>query len=82
MEQNKTFNAGMQVGLTLFTLLGFFLISLKLPQYGLLVNLVAQIFWLYSSYRAWREANQFGIFVTTILITVTIVYGVVNYWVL
>jgi hypothetical protein len=60
--------------------LGFLLTSLKLPQYGLAANLASQIFWLYSAYKAWREAKQIGIFITTILILLILLGGVVNYW--
>jgi hypothetical protein len=81
MQKDKPyFNAFMQVGLVGFTLTGFLLTSFKLPQYGLLINLASQFFWIYSSYKAWREANQIGIFITTMCITLIIVWGVVNYW--
>ena len=76
------FNMAMQAGLVFFTMLGFLLTAMKLPQYGLLSNLFAQIFWLYSSYKAWKEANQFGIFLNTILILIILLYGVTNYWIL
>jgi len=76
----KTLNNLAQFGLMFFTLLGFLLTSLKLPEYGLLAALVSQIFWFYSSYKAWRQADQFGIFINTIFITLTIIYGVINYW--
>jgi hypothetical protein len=46
------FNTFMQVGLTIFTITGFLFTSMKMPEYGLLFNLVAQIFWLYSSWKA------------------------------
>ncbi len=72
----------MQVGLIGFTMLGFLLTSFKLPQYGLLSNLVSEIFWLYSAHKAWKQANQVGIFITTIFITLIIIWGVINYWVL
>ena len=82
MEENKylTWNSIAQVCLVGFTMLGFLLIALKLPQYGLLANLVAEIFWIYSSYKAWKEANQIGIFINTIFITLIIIWGIVNYW--
>jgi hypothetical protein len=82
MSDGKWFNAFMQVGLIGFTMLGFLLTSLKMPQYGLVANLISEIFWLYSSYRAWKEANQIGIFITTIAITIILISGVINYWVL
>ena len=71
----------MQAGLVIFTMLGFLLTAMKFPQYGLLSNLFAQIFWLYSSYKAWKEANQIGIFINTILILLILMYGVANYWI-
>jgi hypothetical protein len=74
------FNSFVQIGLTLFTVLGYFLISFKLPQYGLLVTLLAQFFWFYASYRAWKDANQISIFITTIFITISVIIGIVNYW--
>ena len=79
-QDNWLFNVFMQVGLIGFTMLGFLLTALKYPQYGLVANLLSEIFWIYSSYRAWKEANQIGIFITTIFITLILMYGVVNYW--
>jgi hypothetical protein len=73
-------NIVMQIGLVAFTALGFLFTSMKLPHYGVAANLVGQIFWLYSSYRAWREADQIGIFILTIGITLILLYGVANYW--
>ena len=78
----SAFDIAIQVGLVGFTALGFALTSFKLPQYGLPANLVAQFFWIYSSWIAWRQANQIGIFIVTIVMTVIIVIGVLNYWVL
>ena len=79
-KNNSVLNLLVQVGLISFTAFGFLLTSLKMPQYGLVANLVAQIFWLYSSYRAWREADQIGIFLATIFITLILTIGVFNYW--
>ena len=70
----------MQAGLTIFTLLGVLFTSLKLPQYGLILILISEIFWLYSSYKAWKEARQIGIFLTTLVYTVIVIVGVINYW--
>ncbi|PIT91143.1 hypothetical protein COU17_01950 [Candidatus Kaiserbacteria bacterium CG10_big_fil_rev_8_21_14_0_10_49_17] len=79
-RQYFNWNTIVQVGLVGFTTLGFLLTALKLPEYGLLVALISEVFWLYSSYRAWKEANQIGIFITTIVITLILIMGVVNYW--
>ena len=80
IKKYLTLNILMQAGLIGFTALGFLLTSLKMPQYGLPANLIAQTFWLYSSYRAWHEADQIGIFIATIFITLILVVGVINYW--
>lgn len=77
-----SFNAITQICLTLFTVLGFLLTSFKLPQYGVIAALISEVFWLYSSYQAWKNANQIGIFITTIFITITLIFGVINYWIL
>ncbi len=75
-------NTGMQIGLIVFTMAGALLTSLKAPEYGVAASLIAQIFWLYSSYKAWKEADQMGIFITTIMMTIILIYGVINYWIL
>ncbi len=79
MSKNSS-NTIMQAGLICFTMLGFLLTAFKLPQYGLVANLVSEFFWVYSSYKAWKEAKQIGIFITTILLTIIILGGVINYW--
>lgn len=76
------FNTLAQILLVLFTVLGFLLTALKLPQYGLISNLVAQVFWLYSSCKAWKEANQIGMFINTLIITLIVIGGIINYWIL
>ena len=81
MKKYLTFNNLAQIGLVLFTMIGFLLTALKLPQYGLIFNLFAQIFWLYSSYKGWKNANQIGMFINTILITAIVLWGIINYWI-
>ena len=75
-----TWNSIAQVCLVVFTMAGFLLTSLKMPQYGLIAALISEIFWLYASYKAWKEANQIGIFINTIIITIIVTVGVINYW--
>lgn len=82
MKKYLTINNIAQVSLVLFTLLGFLFTSLKMPQYGLIFNLISQVFWLYSAYKAWKKADQIGIFINTLLITAILIYGVINYWLL
>jgi hypothetical protein len=79
-KKKDKFNIFIQFGLITFTVLGYILISLKLPAYGLIAALVSEIFWLYSSYKAWKNANQIGMFINTIIITITVAYGIINYW--
>jgi hypothetical protein len=66
-------NILMQIGLVVCTGLGFLLTSLKQPHYGVIANLIGQVFWVYSSYRAWREADQIGIFISTVVITLILI---------
>ena len=80
MSKKPLFNAFMQIGLVGFTMFGFALTAFKLPQYGLISNLISEVFWMYSSYRAWKEADQIGVFITTLCITVIIIGGIINYW--
>jgi hypothetical protein len=79
ISQSST-NTLAQIGLVVFSVLGYLLTSLKLPEYGLIAVLVSEVFWLYSSYKAWKEANQIGIFIVTVIITVIVLFGVINYW--
>lgn len=76
----RIWNGIVQVCLPLTTMLGFILISAKQPGYGVAVSLFSQIFWLYSSYKAWKTAGQMGIFINTIIATMIFAYGVLNYW--
>jgi len=82
MQKYLTFNNLAQVCIVSFTMLGFLLTALKLPQWGLVSNLIAQPFWQYSSYKSWKNADQIGAFITTSMITVILLLGVINYWIL
>ena len=79
-EPTSVFDKITQVLLPVFTILGFLLTSLKKPAFGLIFNLVAEIFWIYASWQAWKKAGQIGILVTTVFITIIVGYGVINYW--
>lgn len=78
--QKSNFNTTAQFMLPFFTLSSILLISFKQPQWGLITNLIAQIFWLYSGWKAWKEANQIGIFINAIAFTVIVIFGIINYW--
>lgn len=81
-KPGSLFNLATQILLPALTIIGFTLTSLKIPEWGLVFNLVAQIFWMYASWKAWKEAGQIGILITTFFITIVVIFGVVNYWVL
>lgn len=81
MKKHLTINNLVQICIVSFTLLGFLLTSLKLPAWGLVSNLMSQPFWLYSSYRSWKKADQLGAFITTVMMTLVLLFGVINYWI-
>ena len=78
---HRSWNIIVQICMPGFTTLGFLLVALKLPQYGVIAGLISEIFWLYASWRAWKEADQIGIFINTVLATIIFAYGILNYWV-
>ena len=73
-------NTVTQIAIPTLTIAAQLAIALKFPQWGLLINLLAQPFWLYSSWKAYKEAGQIGILLTTTILIIVIVFGVVNYW--
>lgn len=82
MKKYLNFNGLIQVCVVFFTMLGFLLIALKLPGWGLISNLISQPFWFYSSYKSWKNADQIGAFINTLMITVILIFGVINYFLL
>ena len=79
-KNEKTFNAIGQFALPGLTILAQIATSAKYPQIGLIIGLAAQPFWLYSSWKAYKQAGQSGLVVNTIIMTVIIAIGVINYW--
>ena len=71
-----------QFAIPILTLGGQLIISMKLPQWGLIAALLAQPFWLYSSWKSYKQAGQIGILVNTVVFTFITIYGLVNYWIL
>ncbi len=69
-----------QVLLPLLTLIAQFLTASGMPKYGLIFNMLSQPFWLYSSWRAYKDAKQSGILITTIFYIVITTWGIINYW--
>ena len=76
----QKFDKATQIILPTLTVTGFLLTGLKKPEIGLVVSLTSQIFWLYTSWQAWKKAKQIGIFITSIIVTVVLLFGVINYW--
>jgi len=81
MQLKKLFNILSQFLLPTFTLGAQLAVALKFPQIGLRLNLLAQPFWLYSSWRAFKQAGQIGMLVNTIAFTLITAFGIINYWI-
>lgn len=80
MSTNKRLDRASQFAIPLLTVGGYALTGLKQPEWGLIISLIAQPFWLYSSHKAYKEAGQGGLFATSIVMTIVIVLGIINYW--
>lgn len=80
MKKSSLLQLATQILLPAFTLIAQLLTSSGYPKYGLIFNMLAQPFWVYSSWKAYKEANQIGILVTTILFIIITAGGLINYW--
>jgi hypothetical protein len=80
MNKEKSFNLATQFALPGLTIGAQIATSLKYPQFGLIINLLAQPFWLYSSWKSYKQAGQIGFLITTIIFTVITAMGIINYW--
>jgi hypothetical protein len=76
----KIQNYLIQSCLVFFTIGGYFLTSLKLPAYGLIFGMISQIFWVYSSWKTYKESDQIGPFITTLFMIIVLSFGIINYW--
>ena len=79
-EIEQDFDILTQFALPGFTILSYLLVAMKHPEFGLIMSLLAQPFWLYSSWKAYRQLGQSGMFFTSIVITIIVGWGVINYW--
>jgi len=82
MKKEKIFDLVTQFAIPILTLSSQVFISLKFPQWGLFVNLLAQPFWLYSTWKAYKKVGQIGMFINTVAFTLITIYGLINYWLL
>jgi hypothetical protein len=80
MDNKKLFNTFAQFALPWLTIGAQVATSLKYPQFGLIINLLAQPFWLYSGWKAFKQAGQPGILVTTFFFIIVTAFGIINYW--
>ena len=81
MEKNKSFfNTITQIAIPVLTVGTQIAIALKYPQWSLVINLISQPFWIYSSWKAYKKAGQVGLLVTTLMVTVVICLGIFNYF--
>ncbi len=80
-KETNLFNCITQIALPVLTITAQVAIALKIPQWGLIINMLAQPFWFYSAWKSYKQAGQIGLLITTIIITIVIGLGIVNYWV-
>lgn len=80
-DDSSLFNKTTQIALPVMTIAVQAAIALKLPQWGLVINMLAQPFWIYSAWKSYKQAGQIGLLVTTLVVTVIIGLGIINYWV-
>lgn len=74
------FNKLTQFALPALTISSQLLVAMKYPQWGLTVNLLSQPFWLYTSWKSYKQAGQVGLLVTSVIFTTITAFGVLNYW--
>lgn len=80
MKREISIDSISQLAIPSLTIFSYSLTSLKYPEWGLVVGLLAQPFWIYSSHKAYKEAGQEGLFITAIIMTAVIIAGIINYW--
>jgi len=82
MTSKKTVDSLTQWMIPCLTISAQVAIALKYPQWGLVINMASQPFWLYSGWKAYNQAGQSGILITTVIFTIITAAGIINYWVL
>ncbi len=82
MKKEKIFDSVTQFAIPILTIGSQIIISLKFPKWGLVVVLLAQPFWLYSTWKSYKQVGQIGMFINTVAFTAITIVGLVNYWIL
>lgn len=54
-------------------------IAMKYPQWGLVINMISQPFWLYSAWKSYKQAGQIGFLISAVLLTLIMGFGIFNY---
>lgn len=80
MKKRKIGNTLVQILIPVLTIGAQLATAMKYPQYGLIINLCAQPFWIYSGWRAWHEAEQIAVFINSVIFTIITLFGIINYW--
>ena len=68
-KESNLFNKITQIALPVLTISVQIAIAFKMPQWGLIINLIAQPFWIYSAWKSYKQAGQIGILITAIIVT-------------
>jgi hypothetical protein len=79
MYINNYFNKISQFAIPVLTVSAILALSLKQPVLSLFLNLSAQPFWFYSTWKAYKKAGQIGMLINTFLITIILSFGIFNY---
>lgn len=69
-----------QFAIPTFTLGAQLALSMKYPEWALILNMIAQPFWIYSSWTSYRKAGQVGMFINSVAFALITAAGIVNYW--
>lgn len=81
-EKKKLLNLSVQILLPVLTIGAQVALAFKLPNWSLIINMTAQPFWIYSAWKAYKNANQIGLLINSIFFTLITAWGIVNYWVI
>jgi hypothetical protein len=79
-QKDNLFNTFTQFALPTLTIATQIAIAAKYPKWGLIINMVAQPFWLYTAWKSYKQAGQIGFLITTIIVTAIVGVGIINYW--
>lgn len=55
-------------------------LAMKHPEWSLILIMLSQPFWFYSSWKSYKQAGQIGIFITTVIYSIVTAIGIANYW--